>query len=601
MKKIFILFLLIISMFTINCGKSNNSKDIEKVISQMTTKDKISQMIMIACRSRNGVNFTSITSEVKELLNEYGFNGVILFAQNIDNNIQTYDLIKDLQEANNEGGHPGLFVAVDQEGGRVTRLSEGTTTMGNMALGAVNDIATTKKVASLIASEVTSLGFNVDFAPVADINNNPNNPVIGVRSFSDDKTIVSNNVKAFIEGFKEENLIGSLKHFPGHGDTDTDSHTGLPLINKTLDELLEFELYPFKENINDIEMVMTAHIVYPQIEKETYVSKSTGEAINLPATLSKTILTDVLREKLGYTGIIVTDALEMAAIDAHFDRLDVARLAINAGADILLMPVDISTKDGINELKKYIDDICNLVSSGIISIDNVNKAVERILKLKANYNLLNGATTTNKERVSKVGSIENHNNEWEITKKAITLLKNDNALPILDNDRVLIVSESDNELAIRYSLDLVDRSATVLDLSSVDEATLDNFDKVIFISQMGNKSYLTSKNVTKINTLTKYLSEKNKKSIILSTNLPYDVALFSYASCLVVCYSPKTMTELPIEDSQIKQYGPNIPVSIYMMFSDSNYQGHLPINIPSIEDGKFTNNILFERGYGLER
>lgn len=592
---------------TVDPVKDPVEEKIDSILASMTIKQKIYQMIMMACRSRDGVNLTEMKDEVVKVIKESGFAGMILFAHNCVENEQVFNLIKDMQEANKEGGNPGLFVALDQEGGRVVRLEEGTTTLGNMALGAINSKDDTKTIASLIASEVSSLGFNVDFAPVVDINNNPNNPVIGVRSFSDDKNIVSQMTKSFVEGLKENNVIGSLKHFPGHGDTSTDSHTGLPLIDKSLEQLLDFELVPYSDNLNDIEMIMTAHIVYPQIEKGTYKSISTGEEINLPATLSKTIITDVLREQLGYEGIVVTDALEMDAIASHFDRLDVARLSINAGVDILLMPVDISTENGIDDLKQYVDDVANLVEEEKIDIEKIDASVKRILKLKEKYNLLEGYPEMNINNISNVGSKEHHDIEWEITKKAITLLKNNgNTLPITKNDKVLfLTTDSTQTTSIEYSLALTERDGTIDNVERIldEEYKIDFYDKVVIISSMTNNKYYNTGLAETIDNVIKRVQDEGKKVILLSTNLPYDASRFKEADAIVLCYSPKPMSISPLETTgQIKQYGPNIPCAIYMMLNDSTYTGKVPVIIYELnENYELTSNILFNRGWGLEK
>ena len=583
---------------------------INEMIELMSLEEKICQMIMLACRTRNGTNFTSITPEISNLLANYSFNGIILYAQNIVTNEQTYDLIKQIQDANLKENRPGLLIAIDQEGGRVVRLEEGTTTPGNMALGAIDDLEVTEQIASLIGGELATLGFNTNFAPVVDVNNNPNNPVIGTRSFSDNPYIVSNQAAAYIRGLNNYDVIGSLKHFPGHGDTDTDSHTGLPLINKTLDELKNNELIPYINNINDIEMFMTAHIVYPQIETNTYTSIATGKEIYLPATLSKTILTDVLRDDLGFEGVVITDAMEMDAINKHFTKADSARLAINAGVDIILMPVDISTSNGINNLLAYIQNIMDQVASGDISIDRINESVRRILILKSNHGLLEGYEMAPREEVSQVGSSEHHEIEFEATIKAITLVKNEGALPLTNDDNVLIVTTSTSEtMPVEYGLALASSSAAVMSLDQINLAKVNTllagYNKIVIFSQMGNKAYLTSSTANKISQLIDAINNLNKKAIVLSTNLPYDAARFTNASAFVICYSPKGMSEDPrVEGGNIKQYGPNIPTAIYMMYAstseDVNFTGKLPIEIKALNSSfAFTDVILYNRSYGL--
>ena len=581
---------------------------IAQMLESMSLEDKIAQMIMLSCRTRDGSNFTSMTPEVAALLESFPFAGMILFGQNIVTNEQTYDLISAIQEASKKDGRPGLLISVDQEGGRVVRLEEGTTTPGNMALGAINDTEITTSIASIIGSELNCLGFNTTFAPVVDVNNNPNNPVIGVRSFSDDPLIVSQQAKAFLEGLTKNNVIGCLKHFPGHGDTATDSHTGLPLIDKTLDELVSNELFPYITNMNSIEMIMTAHIVYPQIEKETYVSKYNSQTINLPATLSKTFLTDVLRGRLGYEGVVITDAMEMDAISKHFDVYDAARLAINGGVDILLMPVDITYSNGIANLEEYIAKLADEVRNEKISLDRINESVTRILKLKYNHNLFKGYQMGSKDALPEVGSEINHALELIATTQAITLVKNDNVLPLQSEDKVLIIGTSNSDYnSVQYGLNLASKEATFMAMNAVDTSsfadTLKDYDKVIILSSMNNKSYLTSETASKIDSLIDIIKNNNKKSIILSINLPYDAARFTKADAFVICYSNKGMTEIPKGDgSQIKQYGPNIPAAIYMILNGNDFNGKLPVVIYSLDNNyNFTNEVLYARGYSYTK
>ena len=233
----------------------------EAVLAGMSTEDKISQMLMPDFQSN---------IDVSELLQRRGFAGVVFFAGNASETDKTVRLVDAMQSATAAGGHPQLLTAVDQEGGTVTRLGQGTRMIGNMALGAINDLSATRDAATVIGQELSAVGFNLDFAPVVDVNNNPNNPVIGLRSFSDDPQTVAAQGVAFMEALRGTGTVATLKHFPGHGDTGTDSHTGLPSINKSYDELRQAELIPFQACIDaGVEAVMTAHIQYPQIETTT--------------------------------------------------------------------------------------------------------------------------------------------------------------------------------------------------------------------------------------------------------------------------------------------------------------------------------------------
>ena len=433
----------------------------EDFLSTMTTEEKVAQMLMPAFSTYDGVKVTTLNEQLENLIANHGFAGVILFAQNNNSTEQTLKLIDSMQKANiKNDDRPQLLISVDQEGAGVTRLADGTQGPGNMALGATGDSQNAYDIGEIIGTELKSIGYNVDFAPVVDVNSNPSNPIIGIRSFSDDASLVAEFGSEFMKGLKEQNIITSLKHFPGHGDTSTDSHTGLPRIEKTYDELKQNELIPFQKCIVDgTEMIMTAHIQYPKIETDTYTSIKDGTEIEIPATLSKKIITDILRNDLGYNGVVVTDAMNMQAISNHFNKLDSARLAINAGVDIILMPVNVLNAEGIANLESYIMDVADMVDNDEKLMENVNKAVLRILTLKENNGLLATYDASNLDTKIEnakniVGSKENHDKEWEICKKSITLVKNDiGMLPIKNSEKTVILVPYANEvLAGEYAI-----------------------------------------------------------------------------------------------------------------------------------------------------
>ena len=241
------------------------------------------------------------------------------------------------------------MLAIDQEGGIVYRLGSGTALPGNMAIGATNDPKLAKEAGQIIGRELSALGLNVDFAPVLDTNNNPQNPVIGLRSFSSDPNRVAYLGIPMMKGIQDYNVAVAAKHFPGHGDTAVDSHTGLPLVDKSLAELEKLELLPFKKAMDaGVDLLMTAHIQYPQIEKDQVVSKETGEKIYVPATLSDDILTGLVRKKYGYKGVIVSDAMGMDAIAKNFGEVEAVKMAIKAGVDLVLMPTTLRSKADLN-------------------------------------------------------------------------------------------------------------------------------------------------------------------------------------------------------------------------------------------------------------
>ena len=258
-----------------------------------------------------------------------GLGGVVLFARNVHDREQLAELVQSIRTT------PETVIAIDEEGGNVTRLDAGagSPVPGNLALGTVDDVDLTERVARALGNELHAVGVTHDLAPVADVNTNPLNPVIGVRSFGPDPALVSRHVAAFVQGLQAAGIAACAKHFPGHGATEVDSHVGLPTVATSREALLEVELAPFRAAIAaGTRAIMTAHIVVPAID-------------SAPATLSRAHLNGLLREELGFTGMIVTDALEMQAVSATVGMEEGAVLALAAGADALCLGHDIDAGD----------------------------------------------------------------------------------------------------------------------------------------------------------------------------------------------------------------------------------------------------------------
>ena len=259
------------------------SDRVKEMIAGMSVRDKVTQMLMVDFRkwgetSATATDFTVMNDQVRKIVEDYNFGSVIYFANNIKTTEETFALTQEMQAAATKDNGIALLIAADQEGGSVFRLGSGTALPGNMALGATFDTENSYKAGKIIGSELSVLGINTDLAPVVDVNNNANNPVIGLRSYGDDATAVGEMAAASIAGMAEYNVIGCAKHFPGHGDTATDSHYGLPIVDKSLDVLKEVELKPYEVAIEEgIEMIMTAHILYPQLESDKILSEKTGE------------------------------------------------------------------------------------------------------------------------------------------------------------------------------------------------------------------------------------------------------------------------------------------------------------------------------------
>ena len=620
--------------------------DVEEILSQMTTRDKVEQMMVISYRvwkeipetddsagsttAENQdvdipeVDVTELNDVIREDLKTHHYGGTLLFAENYRDAEQTLKLVADMQQTNLEGGGIPLIVATDQEGGNVYRIEFGTAGPGNMALAATGDPENARKMANIYGTELSLLGINADYAPVLDVNNNPNNPVIGVRSFSDSPEIVSEYGSKYIEGLHETGTIVTLKHFPGHGNTDTDSHTGFPVINSSLDDLRACELIPFQKAIDaGADMIMTAHIQYPQIEKETYTSKSTGEKVYLPATMSHTILTDLLRDEMGFEGVVITDALDMAAINDNFSDEDIMLLAINAGADMIMLPIIMDTNQFKRDLE-MIETAIRLVEEGKIDIETIDESVRRILTLKKNHGLLDKTDFTVTDDMinaaeSGIGCKENRDTEWDLAVKSLTLLKNDgDVFPIkLEDGQKALVLFGDccasrvatGELVKKRLVEsgtIKDESAITVMVHSTDNEedclkAADEADYVILVHRIYDASCMDPNTEDGISSAVfdKIITarhESGKKVILLSIQLPYDAARFPDADAILLTYNSAYMREVPPESGEGSAYTPNLAAALCECFGSGEINGKLPVNIMKLDDNySFTDEILYER------
>lgn len=332
---------------------------IQNEIDSMSLEEKVGQMFIV------GFDGYEVDENIINLIKNKKIGGIILFSKNINTVNQTKKLIENLNELNSENKFK-LFMSLDEEGGIVSRIPK---EMGQFEsawdVGATGDLNYAFEHGKAIGETIKSLGFNLDFAPVLDVNSNPNNPVIGIRAFSDDPEIVKKMGTEVYKGLRSKGILGVGKHFPGHGDTDVDSHVGVPVINKSLDELKNLELIPFKYAIdNGVDMIMVSHLYLPQLDKE-YV-----------ASISKNIVTKILREELGFNGVIVTDDMIMEGIKGKYPTNESAVKAREAGDDVIIVSA------GIYDQNNAIDGVIKAVRDGIISENRINESVYRILKLK---------------------------------------------------------------------------------------------------------------------------------------------------------------------------------------------------------------------------
>ena len=577
---------------TISSEKALEEKAYE-ILQRMTLEEKAGQM-MIASFSG-----TELTHDIRTCLSDNHFGGVMLGTGNFSDAEQTLRLVSDLQTSNQRGSSIPLLISTDQEGGLITRVHYGTCGVGNMALAATGDPENAKKMASIYAEELRALGINTDFAPVLDVNNDPNNPVIGVRSFSDDPEVVASFGIAYIEGLSDGNVISTLKHFPGHGDTSTDSHTGFPRIDKTYEELKNFELIPYDAAIgNGAEMIMTAHIQYPLIEKETYMTSS-GKEVYLPATLSRTILTDILREDMGFHGVIVTDSLEMAAISENFRFEDVLCMTINAGADMLLLP-GVWNDSTFKKTDGAVAMVVEMVKDGRIKEEEINDSVLRILILKEKHGILEESDfAVSDEKISAakeiVGCAEHREKSHETARQALTLLKNENsAYPLSSRSgkETLILFSGSAESRIGYGKlakeKLPEENITLMVSTKENEKecldAASRVENVILVSRVYSRSCLDPKKDAGFSTgvfdrIIKARHDEGKTVIVISCQLPYDGERFPEADAVILSYCSSDLKDVPPEAGAGSAYPPNLEEAILSCFRGDTLYGRAPCDL----------------------
>lgn len=328
-----------------------------------TIPELTGQMIMA------GFEGTTLTPETEDLIRNHHVGGLILFSRNYENPEQLHALIRDLQDvaASSSSGLP-LFISVDQEGGRVARLTEPFTEYPPLCcLGHAQSESLAYRFGQSLAAELIDVGINMDYAPVLDVHTNPENPIIGDRAIASDPDTVAKLANSFIKGFKDKGMIPVGKHFPGHGDTHLDSHLDLPTVTRDAATLEAVELVPFRETIaQGLEVIMTAHVIYTAWDKKN------------TATFSKTILQDILRKKLGFQGVIMSDDLEMKAVEKYFPFDAFPRMGIEAGLDMFLIC------NSVEKVKALHEQLLQDVNKGTIPTAPIQQSVERILRLKKN-------------------------------------------------------------------------------------------------------------------------------------------------------------------------------------------------------------------------
>lgn len=492
-------------------------------LTKMSIKDKIGQLTMF------GFDGLEVNDDVIKLIKEYRCGNIILFARNIKSPEQLFNLNKNLQKlALKELGFP-LFISIDQEGGMVTRIFNGSTYFpGAMTTSATNNPNNAYKLGKMMGKELHTLGVNMNLAPVMDVNNNPHNPVIGVRSYSDKPEVVADYSWEFSRGMQEENVFATAKHFPGHGDTNVDSHLGLPVINHSLEELEKLEFIPFKNAINKgIKAIMSSHINFPKLTND-----------ERPATLCSEIMTDLVRKDMGFEGLIVSDGMGMKGVVDRYSTEEACFLAIKAGINLVCVCHPYEPR-----YETY-ETLYEAVKTNRLTLEELDERVKRVLEAKKEL-VLNDLNLNFEDVKHLVVNNEHSNFAYQVVEDAVTLVKGN---PIKLNKKALFIgmlpmaltiaddTDGDSRL-IKGFKELENLDVNIIDVNPTNEQILEmvnkskNYEQVIFTTYNGN----TNKNqirlideLAKIDNDLHVISLRNPYDLFYTKNIKNYVCLYEY-------------------------------------------------------------------------
>ncbi|MBF6510964.1 glycoside hydrolase family 3 C-terminal domain-containing protein [Nocardia farcinica] len=505
-------------------GGASEPQQPADLLQEMTLEEKVGQLFVTYAYGRtadtphpkNKEEFGVDTPA--QVVQKYHLGGVIHFAwtDSLHDPKQIAELSNGLQNAAvNSGAKVPLLISTDQEQGQVTRIHEPATQFpGNMALGAGRSPEDAERAAAITGQELRAMGLNQNFAPSGDVNVNPANPVIGVRSFSSDPALAAQLTAAQIRGYEDsagpgETVSASVKHFPGHGDTNQDSHTALPVIEHDRQQWEQLDAPPFKDAIAaGTDAVMSAHIVVPKLD-------DSGE----PSTLSPKVLTGMLREELGFKGVIITDSLQMEGVRQKHPDAEIPVLALKAGADMLLMP---------NDLQVAIDGVLNAVRSGELSEQRIDQSVERVLALKSGRGVLANPFVDVSKVDQIVGSAEHLGEAQAITDRTTTLLRNDGVLPLKPPAKMFVTGAGDDATAALAER-IGARGPQTSALATGLKPTKEQIDQAVEQAKQNDVTVvLTSAAWSEANAgqldLVRALQQTGKPVVAVATRDPYDAA-----------------------------------------------------------------------------
>jgi len=568
---------------------------------------------------------TELPEQLAEMISHSNVGGIVLFAENVQSTAQIVTLTHDIQQAalKSTQAKP-LIISMDQEGGRVARFAEMTGFSGNMAIGATYPIHDTDfacEVNRVIAKELKALGINNNYAPVVDVNTNVNNPVINTRSFGESAELVAQLGVSAVKAIQAEGVMATLKHFPGHGDTYVDSHLGLPRVDHDQSTIDNVDLLPFSRAIECTKpaMIMTAHIQYPALDDSTFVSKG-GEKLIRPATMSRKILTDLLREKMAFDGVIATDALDMAGVNHFFTDVEAVVETFVAGADLAVMPFKVRTPNDIAAFYDFIKAVAKSLTERIKQGDYLQtefeQSIARINRYKEKFIEVDHVSLAQKIDLAQtiIANKQHIITEQTLADAAVTLLKNEQVLPLQTTSikRLhLVVADRKEFNAISYALDdalakygniseqikpfisyfIADSAEsepsidTLIDKADIVIATLDI--KTASLVDLGGMDDVTPtygsaaqqhQKLTYASLLKQQLSLANKVStpvILIAKGSPFLIKEYSdLADAVLLNFDDRVYI-----DKHQQEISPGFNASLKVIFNDEKALGVLPVSL----------------------
>ncbi len=530
---------------------------IEETIEKMTVKEKVAHLIMPWVQGRYYNESSANYQRLVTLVRDHKVGGLIFFQGDVTNQATLINRMQEFADV-------PLLISADFERGLAMRIEDATSFPYNMALGATQDEELVKEMAKIVAKETRALGVHQNYAPVADINNNADNPIINIRSYAEDVDLVSKLCVAFIKGSHEGNVVTTVKHFPGHGDTNIDSHKDLPRLSFTENRILNFELKPFIASIKaGVKSVMIGHLEVPSIEPEK----------GLPATLSYQIITRLLKERLGFEGLVVTDAMNMNAVTNYFSAAEAAVLAIKAGNDLLLMPPD-------EEIA--IDAIYTAVLSGEIPFTQIETSLRKVLAAKRWLGLHKNRFVDVDNLLKVIGNKEHWDLARDIARRSITLVKNDDKVIPVDPDfiqRTAVITLADAVDSKRYHHfnKIVENNFNVVESIVLNRSSRNrDYDAALALAKQSDFVLLpayvrfrayrgTIQLPAQHENFVKDLLKLKKQVVLISFGNPYILTLFPNVSTYLAAYSDVVVSQ----DAMLEAILGQITI-----------EGKLPVSIP---------------------